>query len=98
MKSVASSLALGSTPQQVEAALKKQEVEFLYKRVEGNDLRDSRVAGAGYTASDLSGYTTAYVHGTPKSIIGSCSVYRFFLFDKKGKLIKVLNQQRCISF
>lgn len=97
MKSIALSLPSGSTRKQVQVALQNADVEYVYQRIDDEFSVDSRVARDGYKMSDLSGYVAAYVHGTPKSIIGSCSVLRYFLFDKKGRLIRVLNEQGCIG-
>ena len=87
----------GSTRKQVQVALQNADVEFNYQRVTDELSLDSRVARSGHTVSDLSGYVVAYVHDTPKSIIGSCSVLRYFLFDKKGALTEVLEDQGCIG-
>lgn len=88
---------MGLTKAQIASILNKEGVPSVYERIDKNFMGASDVTDFGFSAADLSGYTVAYIRGTPRSIIGGCSVYFNFYFDKKGKLIKVVNQTRCIG-
>lgn len=97
MKIITPSLPMGLTKEQVASLCAIEGVPSVYQSVDENSTGDSAVTDFGFTPADLSGFTVAYVHGTPRTIIGQCSVYFNFYFDKKGKLIKVINQKRCIG-
>ena len=84
------------TKEQVATLLKKEGVEFVYTKIDKDSI-DSDITDFGFTPADLSGYTVAYVRGTPRDLIGECRVYFNFYFDKKGKLIKIANETRCIG-
>ena len=84
------------TKEQVASLCNKEGVPSNYRSVDKNST-DSSITDFGFKPADLSGYTVAYVRGTPRNLIGECSVYFKFYFDKQGKLIKIADQTRCIG-
>ena len=96
MKIITSSLPMGLTKEQVASLLNKEEIDSVYQRVD-EDSTGSDMTDFGFKPADLSGYTVGWVRGTPRDIIGECGVYFNFYFDKKGKLIKVTDETRCIG-
>ena len=87
---------MGLTKEQVASLLNKEEIDSVYQRVD-EDSTGSDMTDFGFKPADLSGYTVGWVRGTPRDIIGECGVYFNFYFDKKGKLIKVADETRCIG-
>lgn len=97
MKIITSSLPMGLTKEQIASLLNKEGIDSHYQIIDEFSIYASDVKDFGFKPNDLSGYTVSWVHGTPRDIIGQCSVYFNFYFDKKGKLIKVAEQKRCIG-
>ncbi len=97
IKIIMSSLPMGLTKEQVASLLNKEEIDSHYQSIDEFSIYDSDVKDSGFKPTDLSGYTVGWVRGTPRDIIGECGVYFNFYFDKKGKLIKVIDETRCIG-
>lgn len=90
---------MGSTKNQVAALLHKEGMGGQTAYISGEQLSipGSDMDNNGYTSKDLSGYYEASIFHTSKSLIGDCGTYYCFFFDKKGGLIKVTIQERCIG-
>jgi hypothetical protein len=93
------SLPVGSTKNQVAALLHKEGMGGQASYISGKDLiySSSDMSDNGYTSKDLIGYYVASIFHTSKAIIGDCGTYYCFFFDKKGGLLKVTVQDRCIG-
>ena len=91
---------VGSTKAQVAAMLHKQGMgdQSIYYSAKDGDLEfNSDVRDSGYKSSFLSGYYCVYVHNSSRALIGQCSTYAYFFFDKKSRLLKATTQKRCIG-
>ena len=58
---------------------------------------DPFVHESGCTFKGLNGYYCVYVHNSSRALIGQCSTYFYFFFDRQGKLLKYAAQNRCIG-
>ena len=91
------SLPIGSTKNEVAALLHQENMNASYISDKQGLDDESNVTDNGYTSKDLSGYYGASIFHTSKAIIGDCGTYYCFFFDKKGGLLKVTVQNRCIG-
>lgn len=97
MKIITSSLPMGLTKEQVASVCNNEGIDSHYQPIDEYSIYDSDVKESGFKPANLSGYTVGWVRGTPRTVLGECGVYFNFYFDKKGKLIKIANQTRCIG-